>query len=110
MRAYGPQESDKVDRKTKFWAKLGNAVENATLSESGFILQMDGNLRAGQEIIPQDPHSINNNEKLFKTFLEEHSHLTVVNSLSLCSGLITRRRKTVRHSPHTRENMGFTSV
>ena len=67
--AYGPQESDKVDRKTKFWAKLGNAVENATLSESGFILQMDGNLRAGQGIIPQDPHSINNNGKLFKKFL-----------------------------------------
>ena len=92
--AYSPQESDKVDRKTK-WAKLGNAVENATLSESGFILQMDGNLRAGQEIKPQGPHSINNNGKLFKKFLEENNHLTVVNSLNLCSGLITRRRQTV---------------
>jgi hypothetical protein len=55
---------------------------------------MDGNFRAGPEIIPGDPHSMNNNGKLFKEFLSKNSHLSVVNSLNLCSGLITRRRQT----------------
>ena len=92
--AYGPQETDKIEKKINFWAKLSNEVENAAHSEAGFILQMDGNLRAGQEIIPGDPHQMNNNGKLFKEFLSNHSHLTVVNSLDICSGLITRSRKT----------------
>ena len=92
--AYGPQESEKVEKKTKFWARLSNEVENAATSEAGFILQMDGNLRAGSELIPGDPHPMNNNGKLFKDFLSQNSHLTVVNALGLCSGLITRRRQT----------------
>ena len=32
-------------------------------------------------------------EKKLQTFLEEHQNLTVVNSLPLCSGLVTRARK-----------------
>ena len=32
---------------------------------------------------------------MFKEFLVNNSHLTVVNSLDLCSGLITRRRQTI---------------
>ena len=56
---------------------------------------MDGNLKAGPEIIPGDPHPINVNGKMFKEFLLNNSHLTVVNSLDLCSGLITRRRQTI---------------
>ena len=84
-----------MDKKTKFWAKLSNEVENASLAECGFILQMDGNLKAGPEIIPGDPHPINVNGKMFKEFLLNNSHLTVVNSLDLCSGLITRRRQTI---------------
>ena len=93
--AYGPQDGDKMEKKTKFWSKLSNEVENASLAECGFILQMDGNLKAGPEIIPGDPHPINVNGKMFKEFLLNNSHLTVVNSLDLCSGLITRRRQTI---------------
>ena len=55
---------------------------------------MDGNFRAGSEIIPGDPHNMNNNGKLFKEFLSNNSHLTVVNSLDICKGIITRRRQT----------------
>ena len=93
--AYGPQDGDIMEKKTKFWSKLSNEVENASLAECGFILQMDGNLKAGPEIIPGDPHPINVNGKMFKEFLLNNSHLTVVNSLDLCSGLITRRRQTI---------------
>ena len=92
--AYGPQESDKVEKKTKFWSELSNEVENAAINEAGFILQMDGNFRAGPGLITGDPHQMNNNGKFFKDFLSHNSHLTVVNSLDLCSGLITRRRQT----------------
>ena len=44
------------------------------------------------DIIPDDPRPQNRNGKLFKEFLERNSHLTVVNSLEVCNGLITRER------------------
>ena len=47
---------------------------------------------AGNDIIPGDPRPQNRNGKLFQEFLERNSHLTIVNSLSICEGLITRRR------------------
>ena len=70
--AYGPQQSDKVEKKTNFWARLTNEVENAVIAEAGFILQMDGNLRAGPELIPGDPNPMNNNGKFFKDFLSQN--------------------------------------
>ena len=47
---------------------------------------------AGQNIIPGDPRQQNRNGKLFEEFLSRNPQLTVVNSLSLCQGLITRSR------------------
>ena len=61
-------------------------------SGAGLIIQFDGNLWAGNKIIPNDPRMQNKNGKLFELFLKRNSHLTVVNSLDLCQGLITRRR------------------
>ena len=90
--AYGCQESDSVDRKEAFWQYLNEEVDIADQTESGFILHFDGNLWAGEAIIPGDPRNQNRNGKLFQQFLEKNSNLTVVNSLSLCQGLITRRR------------------
>ena len=55
-------------------------------------MHFDGNLWAGQDIIPGDPRPQNRNGKLFQAFLSRNSHLTVVNSLPICEGLITRRR------------------
>lgn len=94
--AYGPQDGDKIEKKENFWGKLNNEVKNASLADCGFILQMDGNFKAGPLIIPGDPHPINKSGKMFKEFLAQNSHLTVVNSLSLCKGLITRRRQTIQ--------------
>ena len=92
---YGPQENDPLDRKLKFWAKLGAEVEDADSLGLGFILQMDGNLWAGADLIPGDPNPRNNNGQLFKEFLSNYPNLTLVNSLSICQGLITRKRVTV---------------
>ena len=94
--AYGPQENDLVEKKSKFWSRLDQEVEKANVLEKGFILQMDGNLHLGPEFLPNDPNKMNKNGKLFTEFLERNPHLILVNSLDICRGLITRRRKTVK--------------
>ena len=94
--AYGPQEKDPIERKNKFWERLSHEVEKAQETNAAFILQMDGNLWAGKEIIENDVHDCNQNGKMFVEFMKKHSHLVVVNSLDICNGTITRRRKTTR--------------
>ena len=88
---YGCQESDAVEKKDAFWGYLDNEVIEATKAGSGLLIQMDGNLWAGKEIIPNDPRPQNRNGRLFAQFLNQNSHLSVVNALDLCEGLITRR-------------------
>ena len=91
--AYGLQENDLIENKTAFWEYLDQEVVLARNSGGGFILHFDGNLWAGKNIIPGDPRPQNRNGKLFEDFLTRNPHLVVVNSLSICDGLITRRRK-----------------
>ena len=91
--AYGWQENDSIDKKTAFWEYLDEEVIQARNTGGGFILHFDGNLWAGKEIIPGDPRKQNRNGKLFQEFLSRNPHLTVVNSLPICDGLITRRRQ-----------------
>ena len=93
---YGPQEGDTSDRKDRFWAKLEFEVIDANLNEACILIQMDGNLWGGPELIRNDPNCCNSNGKLFKKFLENNPQLTVVNNLDLCEGSITRSRKTVK--------------
>ena len=90
--AYGCQENDNIERKEAFWKYLDEDVFQSNMSGSGFILQFDGNLWAGPDIVPGDPHKQNRNGRLFQEFLERHPQLSVVNSLPLCDGLITRSR------------------
>ena len=90
--AYGCQESDPIEKKEAFWNYLYEEIELAEQSNSGFILHFDGNLWAGNDIIPGDPKMQNRNGKFFENFLKENQSLTVVNSLEICQGLITRAR------------------
>ena len=90
--AYGPQESDTIEKKELFWEHLDGEVEQAKKSGAGFILQFDGNLWAGSSIIPGDPRPQNKNGNYFEQFLHRNPRLTVVNSLPECQGLITRSR------------------
>ena len=89
---YGFQENELVEKKNSFWEYFDNEVLEAEKSGSGLIIQMDGNFWAGKSIVPNDPRPQNNNGKLFQQFLERNKNLTVVNSLDLCQGLITRKR------------------
>ena len=89
---YGCQENDNIEKKNAFWEYLDNEVIEARKSGSGLVIQMDGNLWAGKEIVPNDPRPKNRNGQLFQDFLSRNQNLNVVNSLDLCHGLITRRR------------------
>ena len=90
--AYGCQENANIYKKEAFWKYLEEDVQQADISGSGFILQFDGNLWAGTDIIPGDPNKQNKNGKLFQEFLERNPQLSVVNALPQCEGSITRRR------------------
>ena len=91
--AYGPQENASIDKKNNFWEFLEKEMNDAEFEEEGLILQMDGNLHAGPNLIKHDPNKQNQNGKIFLEFLERNPQLTVVNTLNVCEGLITRSRK-----------------
>ena len=90
--AYGPQENEKKAKKDDFWEFLENEVNSAEFVEDGLIIQMDGNLHAGPNLIKNDPNRQNQNGKLFMEFLDRNKQLTVVNCLEVCEGVITRSR------------------
>ena len=96
VNGYGPQNYDTSGRKDKFWKFLYNEVREAFQNEIVLIIQIDGNLWAGNKVIKGDPHEQNSNGKYFEEFLSENSHLTLVNSLDICDGKITRERTTTK--------------
>ena len=71
---------------------MSEEVHNARNDGAAIIIQMDGNLWAGGDIIKGDPKSLNVNGKLFQKFLSQHPYLSVTNALPKCEGKITRRR------------------
>ena len=91
--AYGPQENAKKEKKDKFWEYMEQEAHQAELEETGFIIQMDGNLHAGPDLVENDPNSKNQNGNFFMQFLNRNSSLVVVNTLKLCEGMITRVRE-----------------
>ena len=92
INAYGPQECDNIERKTLFWAKLQTEVDNAFDAGAETIIQMDGNLHCGDNIIKGDPNTMNANGKMFAQFLQNNCSLFLLNSSEKCEGLITRKR------------------
>ena len=90
--AYGCQENNLLERKQQFWKFIEEEAICAQNSGSGFIMQFDGNLWVGPKIVPGDPRPQNKNGKLFEEFLGRQKQLTVVNSLPICEGLVTRVR------------------
>ena len=93
--AYGPQQRDSTSKKLKFWEYLDNIAYNSWRDGKGFYLQGDLNAWLGSDHIPGDPNIQNDNGKLFHNFLRRHPELTIVNSLPLCRGLITRKQDLV---------------
>ena len=92
INAYGPQVIDSIERKTKFWCRIQDEIREAQDNGISIILQMDGNLHAGSDIIKDDPNPINLNGKLFAQFLKNNPSLFLVNASDKCQGIITRQR------------------
>ena len=76
-------------KKKEFWTFLEEDAIRSHREGKGFILQGDLNALLGNTIIKNNPRNQNQNGKLMEEFLERNE-LTVVNSLSICKGLITR--------------------
>ena len=91
---YGPQKNDGPIRKESFWKYCSTEVQNAKKDGAGLIIQMDGNLWAGKDIIKKDPKPQNENGKYFENFLQQNPNLNVINALELCDGSITRVKNT----------------
>ena len=90
--AYGPQKKHSIETKKAFWTYNDEEVDKAWKDGKGYVLQGDLNARLGPEKLPNDPNPSNENGRLFSDFLNRHPQLSVVNSLAICEGLITRRR------------------
>ena len=56
INCYGPQETDSIERKTVFWARLHTEVNNALEANCGIIVQMDG----GYVICAWNPANVGN--------------------------------------------------
>ena len=93
INAYGPQENALKTEKDQFWDFIEEEVNNAEFEGNGLIIQMDGNLHAGSDLICGDPNKQNQNGRLFCELLERNPNLSVVNALELCEGVITRTRE-----------------
>ena len=78
-------------KKEEFWRFLEEDAIRSHREGKGFILQGDLNALLGNTIIKNNPRNQNQNGKLMEEFLERNE-LTVVNSLSICKGLITKSR------------------
>ena len=87
---YAPQEYDSKDRKAAFWEYLNTEIHKAAAGGAGIIIQMDGNLWAGENIIKGDLRVQNQNGKLFEQFLNIHPNISVINALPICEGKFTR--------------------
>ena len=93
INGYGPQECDNRINVNSFWQEIEIAIESAKEENCFVILQMDANAKLGKHIIPGDPNEMSENGKILNE-LVKRQNLTVLNSLELCQGVITRQRVT----------------
>ena len=57
--------------------------------DTAILIEMDGNLKFGDEIIKGDPNCMSENGKLMMGIIER-KNLHIVNAMQLCEGIITR--------------------
>ena len=92
INAYGPQE-DEIEKSKSFFSKLDEEVKSAKIAGTLVCIELDANSKLGPKFIPGDPKPQSRNGKLLSNVILENG-LIVVNGNELCTGLITRHRKT----------------
>ena len=90
--AYGPQEYDSYDKKTKFWNFLDEEVLQCQLDGSACVIMSDMNAWLGKSILKDDPNLQNENVQLFNEFLSRNPQMHLMNASEICEGAITRTR------------------
>ena len=93
MQGYGPQEDDDINHILNFWQEVEAETIKAKDEDCHIIIQMDANAKIGSENIKGDPHKMSNNGKIMLDIMKRQS-LTIVNTLNVCKGTITRERIT----------------
>ena len=93
INAYGPQEDDTSERIMGFYETLEEQIISAFDNGCGIIMECDANAKLGWEIIKNDPNAQSDNGALLWS-LVNRNNLSVVNSLDICNGTITRKRVT----------------
>ena len=66
---YGVQENASKEKKDKFWEFIENEVIEAESQGQGILIQMDGNLHAGKDLVKGDPNPQNTNGKYQNRFI-----------------------------------------
>ena len=89
---YGVQENASKEKKDAYWDFIEKEIVEAENENQGVIVQMDGNLHAGNYLVKNDPNPQNKNGKIFMQFLQRNKTLSIVNGLDICQGVITRQR------------------
>ena len=93
INGYGPQESETMEEKLKFFSCFETAIKNSKLNGSLICSELDANSKTGLENLDTDPNHISPNGQLLMEIVNRNG-LVIVNSTSKCSGVITRIRKT----------------
>ena len=93
INAYGPQEDDGSNKVYKFWQEIEQEIVSAKDENCLLILQMDANAKIGKENLKGDPNNSSANGRLLLDVVERQN-LTIVNTLDICKGVITRERVT----------------
>ena len=76
-----------------FWQEIEEEVTNARDDDCMIILQLDANAKIGKENLTNDPNNVTPNGKILLDIVERQN-MTIVNTLMLCKGVITRERVT----------------
>ena len=92
INAYGPQEDDETKDVLNFWQEMETEVLKAKDNDCMVMIEMDANAKVGKDVIKDDPNKMTGNGKLLMDMLKRQN-LTILNSLDICSGTITRERK-----------------
>ena len=95
INGYGPQEYADVDKRVKFFSHLEEEVIKAKLQGALICIELDANAKLGPDVIENDPHDISSNGELLLGVMKRNN-LIVCNGSSICTGLLTRTRETVK--------------
>ena len=94
INAYGPQEDSYNKHEIyEFWQELEEEIVSAIENKCLLVIELDANAKLGKEHIKNDPNDTTENGKLLLDILGRHN-LTVVNTMDICDGTITRERRT----------------